>query len=63
MSVDSALNRVLEPSVLMEMRLSDGKIHTFEVQYDVNLPEGFLQWLFFASLSYSIHTVGPNPLY
>jgi len=27
----SALNRVLEPSVLMELKLSDGKIHTFEV--------------------------------
>lgn len=27
----SALNRVLEPSVLMELKLSDGKMHTFEV--------------------------------
>ncbi|XP_065842266.1 COMM domain-containing protein 5-like [Oscarella lobularis] len=27
----SSLNRVLEPSVLMEMTLSDGRIHTFEV--------------------------------
>ncbi|CAH3035826.1 unnamed protein product [Porites lobata] len=27
----SSLSRVLEPSVLMEMKLSDGKIHTFEV--------------------------------
>lgn len=28
----SALNRVLEPSVMMELKLSDGKIHTFEVR-------------------------------
>jgi hypothetical protein len=27
----SALNRVLEPSVLVEMTLSNGRIHTFEV--------------------------------
>ncbi|KAJ7325730.1 regulation of RNA metabolic process [Desmophyllum pertusum] len=27
----NALNRVLEPSVLMELNLSDGKIHAFEV--------------------------------
>ena len=27
----SALNRVLEPTVLMELKLSDGKIHTCEV--------------------------------
>lgn len=27
----SALNRVLEPTVLMELKLSDGKVHTFEV--------------------------------
>lgn len=27
----SALNRVLEPTVLMELKLSNGKIHTFEV--------------------------------
>ncbi|XP_068703121.1 COMM domain-containing protein 5-like [Montipora capricornis] len=27
----SALNRVLEPSVLMELKLSNGKVHTFEV--------------------------------
>ena len=33
----SALNRVLEPTVLMELKLSDGKVHTFEVQvYVVN---------------------------
>ena len=29
----SSLSRVLEPSVLMEMKLSDGKIHTFEVRH------------------------------
>jgi len=28
----SVLNRVLEPTVLMEMTLSDGNIHTFEVR-------------------------------
>lgn len=33
----SALNRVLEPTVLMELKLSDGKVHTFEVQvYVIN---------------------------
>ena len=33
----SALNRVLEPSVLMELKLSDGKIHTFEVSVESSL--------------------------
>ena len=31
----SALNRVLEPSVLVEMTLSNGKIHTFEVSFSL----------------------------
>ena len=33
----SALNRVLEPSVLMELKLSDGKIHTFEVSVESSI--------------------------
>ena len=39
----SSLSRVLEPSVLMEMKLSDGKIHTFEVRHwlgEINLSVG-----------------------
>ena len=28
----SSLNRVLEPTVLMELTLTDGSIHSFEVQ-------------------------------
>jgi len=31
-STFSVLNRVLEPTVLMEMSLSNGSIHTFEVR-------------------------------
>ena len=30
--ISSSLNRVLEPSVLMEMQLTNGHIKTFEVQ-------------------------------
>ena len=39
----SSLSRVLEPSVLMEMKLSDGKIHTFEVRHwlgEINMSVG-----------------------
>lgn len=34
--ISSSLQRVLEPSILMEMKLSDGNVKTFEVGAQVS---------------------------
>ena len=41
--ISSSLNRVLEPSVLMEMQLTNGHIKTFEVQKFLFIQNAF-QW-------------------